>query len=168
MMRFGPFVVVLILVFVPLAWLRAEDEAPVIVLAGGDPGAVNRVFRSPDAPPGTLFFERRLEAPPAPRFPRRPKICPAQGSPGEPAPGTAAPGTAAPGTAAPGTARDLCDVGYEISRMDPCTSAEDCPAHELWSRELGAPGLQPARPDRVRRTPSPAGAATPAAPGDHR
>ena len=163
MMRFGLFIVILILVFAPLVWLQAEDEGSAQVLAGRSPeplvaagvpavpGPVTGIFRSPDSPPSTLFFERRLEAPPVLGVPRRPKICPAQASPYEPGLGAEV---------------DLCDVGYEISRMSPCTSAEDCPAHELWSSELGAPGLQPARPDRVLRIPRPSRAAP--SPGDER
>ena len=147
MTRIGLFIVVLALVAVPWLGLRAEDETSEGVLAAGAPPApeiVPQRFRSPGSPPGTLFLQRRLEAPPRPLL-RRTETCLAQASPGAPDPGRSTPG-------GPPRPRSLCEVGVEISRMAPCTSPQDCPAHELWSSGLGAPGLRPARPDRGPRT----------------
>lgn len=86
-------------------------------------------------------------------IPQAPKPCPVQTVPG--------------GPEAP---IDLCDVGFEISRMTPCTSAEDCPAHGLWSSALGPPGPRSAQPERdpeISR-PTRADGAVPVSPGDDR
>lgn len=94
-------------------------------------------------------------------LPRPSRPCAGQTSPDEPRQETPARGTAP---------IDLCDIGFEISRMTPCISAENCPAHELWSSALGPPGLQPAEPERGPEISRPSGGAeaAPASAGDDR
>ncbi len=41
---------------------------------------------------------------------------------------------------------DLCEVGRQLSRSQPCGSPKDCMAYLLWTSRLGEPGLRAAQP----------------------